>query len=169
MSVIKLRTPLPGPNSAGMPLGAVTGRAEIMDSPHYGGVGSTFGGNPLACAAALKTIEVMARDNLNQRAEQIGEVMLAHYRAWQARYPIIGDVRGLGAMTALEFVKGRDDRTPNVDVPLKVVGEAYKRGLLLIRAGIYSNCVRTLPPLSIGDAELEEGLGVLEQAIATVA
>ena len=77
-------------------------------------------------------------------------------------------MRGLGAMTAVEFVKGRDDRTPNTDAPLKIVGEAYKRGLLLIRAGLYSNCVRTLVPLTISDAELEEGLGVLEESIAAV-
>ncbi|MBK8046891.1 MAG: 4-aminobutyrate--2-oxoglutarate transaminase [Anaerolineales bacterium] len=152
--------------AAGMPLGAVTGRAEIMDSPHLGGVGSTFGGNPLACVAALKTIEVMERDNLNQRAEQIGEITMAHFRAWQERYPIIGDVRGLGAMTAIEFIKGPGDRSPNMDAPMKVVTGGYQRGLLLIRAGLYSNCVRTLVPLTITDAELEEGLAALEQAIA---
>lgn len=151
--------------AAGMPLAAVTGRAEILDAPHLGGVGSTFGGNPLACVAALKTIEVMDRDNLNQRAEQIGEISMAHFRRWQERYPAIGDVRGLGAMTAIEFVKGRGDRSPNADLPPKIVAEAYKRGLLLIRAGLYSNCVRTLVPLTITDAELEEGLGVLEASI----
>ncbi len=155
--------------AAGMPLGAITGRAEILDAPHLGGVGSTFGGNPLACVAALKAIDVMARDNLNQRAEQIGEISLAHFRRWQNKYPIIGDVRGLGAMTAIEFIQGNGDRTPNVDLPPKIVGEAYRRGLLLIRAGLYSNCLRTLVPLSITDAQLEEGLGVLEGAIAAVA
>jgi 4-aminobutyrate aminotransferase/(S)-3-amino-2-methylpropionate transaminase len=94
---------------------------------------------------------------------------MAHFRRWQERYPIIGDVRGLGAMTAIEFVKGRDDRTPNTDAPLKIVSEAYQRGLLLIRAGLYSNGVRTLVPLTITDAQLEEGLGVLEASIAAVA
>ena len=154
--------------AAGMPLAAVTGKAAIVDAPHLGGLGSTYGGNPVACVAALKAIEIMERDNLNQRAEQIGEISMAHFRAWREKYEIIGDVRGLGAMTAVEFVKGRDDRTPNTDVPLNVVGEAYKRGLLLIRAGLYSNCVRTLVPLTISDAELEEGLGVLEESIAAV-
>jgi 4-aminobutyrate aminotransferase/(S)-3-amino-2-methylpropionate transaminase len=152
-----------------MPLGAITGRAEILDAPHLGGVGSTFGGNPLACVAALKAIEVMERDNLNQRAEQIGEISMAHFRQWQDTYPLIGDVRGLGAMTAIEFIQGNGDRTPNADLPPKIVGEAYRRGLLLIRAGLYSNCLRTLVPLSITDAQLEEGLGVLEGAIAAVA
>jgi 4-aminobutyrate aminotransferase/(S)-3-amino-2-methylpropionate transaminase len=155
--------------AAGMPLAAVTGKAAIVDAPHLGRLGSTFGGNPVACAAALKSIEIMERDNLNQRAEQIGEITLAHFRRWQAKYPIIGDVRGLGAMTAIEFVKGRDDRTPNTDAPLKIVSEAYQRGLLLIRAGLYSNGVRTLVPLVITDAQLEEGLGVLEAAIGAVA
>jgi 4-aminobutyrate aminotransferase / (S)-3-amino-2-methylpropionate transaminase / 5-aminovalerate transaminase len=155
--------------AAGMPLGAITGRAEILDAPHLGGVGSTFGGNPLACVAALKAIEVMERDNLNQRAEQIGESSMARFRQWQEKYAIIGDVRGLGAMTAIEFIAGNGDRTPNADLPPKIVGEAYRRGLLLIRAGLYSNCLRTLVPLSITDAQLEEGLGVLESAIAAVA
>jgi 4-aminobutyrate aminotransferase/(S)-3-amino-2-methylpropionate transaminase len=155
--------------AAGMPLGAITGRAEILDAPHLGGVGSTFGGNPLACVAALKVIEVMQRDNLNQRAEQIGEISLAHFRRWQEKYAIIGDVRGLGAMTALEFIAGNGDRTPNADLPPKIVGEAFRRGLLLIRAGLYSNCIRTLVPLSISDSQLEEGLGVLEASIAAVA
>ena len=111
----------------------------------------------------------MERDNRNQRAEQIGEITMAHFRAWKGRYPVIGDVRGLGAMTAIEFVMGRDDRTPNFDMSLNVVGEAYQRGLLLIRAGLYSNGLRTLMPLTIGEAELEEGLGVLEASIAAVA
>jgi 4-aminobutyrate aminotransferase/(S)-3-amino-2-methylpropionate transaminase len=155
--------------AAGMPLAAVTGKAAIVDAPHLGGLGSTFGGNPLACVAALKSIELMERDNLNQRAEQIGETVMARFRAWQERFPIIGDVRGLGAMCAIEFVAGRGDRTPNTDAPLKIVGAAYQRGLLLIRAGLYSNGVRTLVPLTIGDAELEEGLDVLEASIAAVA
>jgi 4-aminobutyrate aminotransferase/(S)-3-amino-2-methylpropionate transaminase len=155
--------------AAGMPLAAVTGKAAIVDAPHLGGLGSTFGGNPLACVAALKSIELMERENLNQRAEQIGETLMGRFRGWQEHFPIIGDVRGLGAMCAVEFVAGRGDRTPNTDAPLKIVGAAYQRGLLLIRAGLYSNCVRTLVPLTIGDAELEEGLDVLEASIAEVA
>ncbi|MCS6825250.1 MAG: 4-aminobutyrate--2-oxoglutarate transaminase [Caldilinea sp.] len=155
--------------AAGMPLAAVTGRAEIVDAPHLGGLGSTFGGNPVACVAALRAIGMMERDNLNQRAEQIGEITMAHFRRWKEQYPIIGDVRGLGAMTAIEFVQGRNDRTPNTEAPLKVVAEAYQRGLLLIRAGLYSNGVRTLVPLVITDEQLEEGLGVLEEAIRVAA
>jgi 4-aminobutyrate aminotransferase/(S)-3-amino-2-methylpropionate transaminase len=152
--------------AAGMPLAAITGRAEILDAPHLGGIGSTYGGNPLACAAALKTLDLIAELNLPQRADQLGEQLLARFRQWQARYPVIGDVRGLGAMAAVEFIQGPDDPTPNTAIPMRVVEEAYRRGLLLIRAGLYSNCVRTLVPLVISDAELDEGLDVLEAAIA---
>ena len=152
--------------AAGMPIAAVTGRAEIVDAPHIGGIGSTYGGNPLACVAALKTLQYIEETNLPQRAEQLGELLLARFRQWQARFPVVGDVRGLGAMAAVEFITGSGDTTPNTTLPPRVVEEAYKRGLMLIRAGLYSNCVRTLVPLTISDEELNEGLDVLEQAIA---
>lgn len=111
----------------------------------------------------------MAESDLNGRAEQIGEIMMGRFQTWQERFPIIGDVRGLGAMLAVEFVNGPNDRTPNTTAPLKIVEEAYKRGLMLIRAGLYSNCVRTLVPLTITDEELDEGLAVLEASIAVAA
>jgi 4-aminobutyrate aminotransferase/(S)-3-amino-2-methylpropionate transaminase len=152
--------------AAGMPIAAVTGRAEILDAPHLGGIGSTYGGNPLACAAALKTLDYIETHGLLERAEQIGELLLARFRQWRDIFPVVGDVRGLGAMAALEFVNGRDDRSPNTAAPLKIVEEAYHRGLILMRAGLYSNCVRTLVPLVIGDDELDEGLDVLEASIA---
>jgi 4-aminobutyrate aminotransferase / (S)-3-amino-2-methylpropionate transaminase / 5-aminovalerate transaminase len=152
--------------AAGMPLAAVTGRAEIVDAPHLGGTGSTYGGNPLACAAAIKTLEYMEENNLPQRADQLGEQLLARFRQWKTQFPIVGDVRGLGAMAAVEFITAADDRTPNTTIPPRVVEEAYKRGLILMRAGLYSNCVRTLVPLIINDAELNEGLNVLEASIA---
>jgi 4-aminobutyrate aminotransferase/(S)-3-amino-2-methylpropionate transaminase len=151
--------------AAGMPLGAVTGRSEILDAPHLGGVGSTYGGNPLACAAAIKSLDYMAEQKLSQRADQIGEQIMARFYEWQSRFPLIGDVRGLGAMAAIEFISAPDERTPNTTIPPRVVEEAYRRGLLLMRAGLYSNCVRTLVPLVISDEELEEGLNVLEAAI----
>lgn len=155
--------------AAGMPLAAITGRAEILDAPHIGGIGSTYGGNPLACAAALKALDLMVESDLNGRAEQIGEIMMGRFQAWKEQFPIIGDVRGLGAMLAVEFVNSPNDRTPNTAAPLKIVDEAYKRGLMLIRAGLYSNCVRTLVPLTITDEELDEGLAVLEASIAVAA
>lgn len=152
--------------AAGMPLAAITGRSEIVDAPHLGGIGSTYGGNPLACAAAIKTLEFMEQNNLLQRADQLGEQLMARFHQWQRRFPLIGDVRGLGAMAAIEFITAADDRTPNTTLPPRMVEEAYKRGLLLMRAGLYSNCVRTLIPLIISDAELDEGLDVMEAAIA---
>ena len=152
--------------AAGMPLAAVTGRSEVVDAPHLGGIGSTYGGNPLACAAAIRTLDLMAEQNLPQRADQLGEQLLARFRQWRERFPLIGDVRGLGAMTAIEFITAPDDRTPNTTLPPRVVEEAFKRGLLLMRAGLYSNCIRTLIPLIISDEELDEGLDVLEAAIA---
>ena len=151
--------------AAGMPLAAVTGRAEIVDAPHLGGIGSTYGGNPLACAAAIAALDYMAAHNLPQRADQLGEQLLARFRQWRDRFPIIGDVRGLGAMAAVEFITAADDRTPNTTLPPRIVEEAFKRGLLLMRAGLYSNCVRTLIPLIISDEELDEGLDVMEAAI----
>ncbi len=155
--------------AAGMPLAAVTGRAEILDAPHVGGIGSTYGGNPLACAAALKALELMEKADLNGRTEQIGEIMLGRFQAWKERFEIIGDVRGLGAMLAIEFINGPSDHTPNTAAPLKIVEDAYKRGLMFFRAGLYANCVRTLVPLTITDEELDEGLHVLGDAIAVPA
>ena len=152
--------------AAGMPIAAVTGRAAIVDAPHVGGIGSTYGGNPLACAAALKTLETIDRDGLCQRAEQLGELLMARFRQWQAKYPVVGDVRGLGPIAAVEFNAGRGAHTPNTACPLRVVEEAYRRGLILLRAGLYSNCIRTLVPFTIGEAELDEGLDVLEASIA---
>jgi 4-aminobutyrate aminotransferase/(S)-3-amino-2-methylpropionate transaminase len=151
--------------AAGMPLAAVTGRSAVVDAPHLGGIGSTYGGNPLACAAALAALDLMAAQNLPQRADALGEQLQARFRQWQDRFPLVGDVRGLGAMAALEFISAPDDRTPNIALPPRIVEEAYKRGLLLMRAGLYSNCIRTLIPLIISDDELEEGLDVMEAAL----
>jgi 4-aminobutyrate aminotransferase/(S)-3-amino-2-methylpropionate transaminase len=152
--------------AAGMPLAAVTGRSAIVDAPHLGGIGSTYGGNPLACTAALAALDLIAAQNLPQRADALGEQLLARFHQWQHRFSLIGDVRGLGAMAALEFITAPGERTPNTALPPRIVEEAYKRGLLLMRAGLYSNCVRTLIPLIISDDELEEGLDVMEAAIA---
>lgn len=151
--------------AAGMPLAAVTGRSEIVDAPHLGGIGSTYGGNPLACAAAIKTLDLLREQNLPQRADQLGEQLMARFRRWKEQFDVVGDVRGLGAMAAIEFNTSGDDRTPNTTLPPRIVEEAYKRGLLLMRAGLYSNCVRTLVPLVISHEELDEGLTVMEAAI----
>lgn len=150
---------------AGMPISAVTGRAEIMDAPHPGGVGGTYGGSPIACVAAIEAIRILKSEAFLNRANEVGEIMRAHLENWKEKYTIIGDVRGLGAMRLVEFVKNRDTREPDPELTLEVIKEAVSNGLILIRAGLFSNCIRLLPPIVITDEQLTEGLRVLENAI----
>lgn len=152
----------------GLPLAAVTGRAEIMDAPGPGGLGGTFGGNPLSCAAAIAVIETMEKEDLSARAELLGEKFSARARDWQRRSPLIGEVRGLGAMQALELVRSRDTREPAKQETEQIVRHCYEHGLLTISAGTYGNIIRVLVPLMIPDAQLDEGLDVLEGALAAV-
>jgi 4-aminobutyrate aminotransferase/(S)-3-amino-2-methylpropionate transaminase len=150
---------------AGYPIGAVTGRAELFDALGPGSLGSTFGGHPIACAAAIKTIEVIERDGLAARATALGERIRARFEEMAATHPSIGDVRGVGAMQAIELVQDRATKKPapqQVDAAIKRAGE---HGLLLMRAGLYSNVIRTLVPLTITDSQLEEGLEILEGSI----
>jgi 4-aminobutyrate aminotransferase/(S)-3-amino-2-methylpropionate transaminase len=149
--------------AGGMPLAAVTGRAELMDAPHASGLGGTYGGNPVACAAALGTLATIRSEGLVERAAAIGEVMRARLEAWGARWPQVGDVRGLGAMLALELVE--PDKKPATELASRVVAEALSRGLLLLKAGVHGNCIRVLAPLVISDAELDEALQVWESAL----
>ena len=155
--------------AGGLPLAAVTGRAEIMDAPGVGGLGGTFGGNPVSCAAALAAIEIMQRENLSAKAEKLGERFDARARAWSERWPLIGDVRGLGAMRAMEFVRTSEGREPAKEETEQVLKYCYEHGLILISAGTYGNVVRILVPLVVTDEQFEEGLNVLEGAIASVA
>ena len=150
--------------AGGLPLAAVTGRAEIMDLVHPGGLGGTYGGNPLACAAALAVMDVMDREHLAVRAVAVGDVVRSRFRHLAGRFDVIGDVRGLGAMMALELVKNRVTKEPDKDRTTRVQAEALKRGLLLPTAGTFGNVVRVLVPLTVDDATLAEGLTVLEQA-----
>lgn len=150
--------------AAGFPLSAVTGRAEIMDAPGPGEIGGTFGGNPLACAAALQVIANMEREQLPERAARIGGVMKQKLEALQDKYPVIGDVRGLGAMVSAELVKDRKTKEPAKELTGLLLSECHKRGLIVISAGIYSNVLRLLPPLVITDEELRQALDALEQA-----
>ena len=152
----------------GMPLAAVTGRAEIMDAPGLGGLGGTFGGNPISCAAALAVIEIMEKENLSARAELLGEKFAARAREWQRRWPLIGEVRGLGAMQALELVRSRETREPAKAETEQIMRFCYEHGLLTISAGTYGNIIRVLVPLMIPDAQFDEGLAVLEGALAAV-
>ena len=153
----------------GMPLAAVTGRAEIMDTPGVGGLGGTFGGNPVSCAAALAAIEIMEHENLSARAEKLGEIFDLRARGWKKRWSLIGDVRGLGAMRAIELVRSAETLEPAKAETEQVVRYCYEHGLILISAGTYGNVIRLLVPLVVTDEQFEEGLNVLESALASVA
>ncbi|HYU56754.1 MAG TPA: 4-aminobutyrate--2-oxoglutarate transaminase [Actinomycetota bacterium] len=150
----------------GLPLGAVTGRADLMEAPHVGGLGGTFGGNPLACAAALAVIDTLDGERLIERAARIGEVIAARFREFRDRFEGVGDVRGLGAMQAIEFVGDRTTKAPSKAVAARVLEEALREGLLLMKAGTYDNVIRLLPPLSIDDGLLDEGLSIIEKALS---
>ena len=149
----------------GLPVGGVTARAEVIDVVHPGGLGGTFGGNPVACAGALAAIETIERDGLLQRATAIGEVLQSRLRALQSSFPVVGDVRGRGAMVAVELV-GADGTTPDPVLTSHVAAACHADGLLVLTAGTYGNVLRFLPPLVISDDLLEDGLGVLEKALA---
>jgi 4-aminobutyrate aminotransferase/(S)-3-amino-2-methylpropionate transaminase len=151
--------------AAGLPLSAVVGRAEIMDAPGDSAVGGTYVGNPVAQAAALAVLDVFEDEALSERAAALGETIRARMLAWQERWDAIGDVRGLGAMLAIELVHDRSSKDPAPELADAVVEAAAKRGLLLLKSGIYSNCIRVLAPLVVSDAELDEALAVWEQAL----
>ncbi len=153
---------------SGMPIAAVTGRAEIMDAPHPGGAGGTYGGAPLACVAAIESIRIVRTPEFLARAQTVGRILRETMEEWKTRYDLIGDVRGLGAMMLMELVKDRETREPAPEETLAIVRRGVANGLLLIRAGLYSNCVRLLPPLTIGEDQLAEGLSALEEAVAHV-
>ncbi|GIK63969.1 MAG: aspartate aminotransferase family protein [Chloroflexota bacterium] len=154
---------------AGMPISAVTGRVEIMDAPHLGGVGGTYGGNPLACVAAIEAVEIIRQPEFLIRVNQIGNIMHEVMCGWMDKVEVIGDVRGLGSMMLVEFVKDRLTKEPAAAETLQIIKLATSRGVVLIRAGLFSNGIRLLPPLVISDEQLYEGLNVLGDAIQEVA
>lgn len=154
--------------AAGLPLAAVTGRADIMDSPAVGGLGGTFGGNPVACAAALEIFRSVDSLDLANRSEHIGELFAAKTRNWPHRFPLIGDIRGLGAMRAIELVKDRISKEPAPDETRAVLNACHRLGLIIISAGTFGNVIRMLVPLIATDAQIGEGLSVLEEALAEV-
>jgi len=155
--------------SGGLPLAAVTGRAEVMDAPGYGGIGGTFGGNPAACEAALAVLDAIEEQDLSARANILGQRFRKRSEGWQARWDLIGEVRGLGAMQALELVRSRGLREPADEETRLVSQYCYEHGLVLITAGTYGNVIRLLMPLVITDAQMDEALDVLEAAFASVA
>jgi 4-aminobutyrate aminotransferase/(S)-3-amino-2-methylpropionate transaminase len=152
--------------AAGMPLAAVTGRADIMDAPHPGGLGGTYSGNPLACVAAVEAIKMISAPEFLARAQQVGARMRGHLEAIQAAHPdVIGDVRGLGPMLVMECVTDPTSKTPNPDLVAAITQGTLPRGLITIRSGLYSNCVRFLPPLNITDAQIDEGMAIVADVV----
>ena len=152
----------------GLPLASITGRAEIMDAPGPGGLGGTFAGNPVACEAALAVLDMFEQQDLNARANDLGEQFQKRAREWQKRWPMIGEVRGLGAMQALELVQSQDKREPAAEETKHITQYCWEHGVITISAGSYGNVIRLLMPLVITDAQMDEALDVLEGALKTV-
>jgi 4-aminobutyrate aminotransferase / (S)-3-amino-2-methylpropionate transaminase / 5-aminovalerate transaminase len=155
--------------SGGIPLSAVIGKADIMDSPLPGGLGGTFAGSPLACAAGLAVLTVIKEEQLLQRSNHIGKFMTSRLSGLQVRFPSIGEVRGVGAMVAIELVKNCSAEQPDAELTRQLVQAAAARGLILLSCGIYGNVIRFLAPLTISDALLKEGFNLFEQALQDVA
>ena len=153
----------------GMPIAAVTGRAEIMDAPGPGSLGGTFCGHPLSCAAALAAIETIEKDGLLAHSTAIGKRFAERARTWQKRWPLVGDVRGLGGMCAIELVRNSETREPADTETKEIAKYCYEHGLIMITAGTFNNVIRILVPLVVTDEQFDEGLGVIEAGIASVA
>ncbi|WP_319521703.1 4-aminobutyrate--2-oxoglutarate transaminase [uncultured Desulfosarcina sp.] len=154
--------------AGGMPLSAVIGRAELMNASHAGGLGGTYGGNPIACRAALAVAEILIEDGLMDRAVALGETLKARFDEIARRYEIVGDVRGKGPMLAMELVEDRETKTPAADKAKAVVSRCFEKGLVLLSCGNFGNVIRTLMPLVITDEQLEKGLGILEESLAEI-
>ena len=151
--------------AAGVPLSAIIARAEVMEGVAPGTIGGTYCGNPLACAASLKTIEIMERDHLADRSVEIGKKVTARYKEIQKKYPVVGDVRGLGGMIGIEFVKDPETKEPDAALTADIIQTCAKNGLLVEGAGTYNNVIRFLAPLVITDEQLEAGLDIFEAAV----
>ena len=155
--------------AAGMPLSAVVGRADIMDAPHPGGLGGTYSGNPLACVAAIEALDQIASPAFLSRSEELGVRLRTHLDRIRSSVPdSIGDVRGIGSMLVMEIVKDLQTKEPWMEATAEITAETLRRGVITIRAGLFSNCVRFLPPLTITDPELDEAMEVVEEAVDTV-
>jgi 4-aminobutyrate aminotransferase/(S)-3-amino-2-methylpropionate transaminase len=155
--------------AAGFPLSAVVGRAEVMDAPAPGGLGGTYAGNPVACAAGVAVMDVMRDEKLPERAARIGSIIEERMRSWQAEHDLVGDIRVVGAMAGMELVRDRKTKTPADTETARILGLAREQGLLLLRSGAHHNVIRTLMPLTIPDDQLLEGLDILGTALAAVA
>ena len=152
--------------AGGMPLAALTGRADVMDAIHTGGLGGTYGGNPVACASALASIETMKADDLCARAKAVEALFMPRLEALAEKYGVIGDIRGRGAMLAVELVSDLDKKTPDADLTGRINKYCHSQGLVTLTCGTFGNVFRFLPPLAAGDDLLSEGLDILENAFA---
>ena len=152
----------------GLPISAITGRAELMDAVHVGGLGGTYGGNPVAAAAALAVLDTIEAEGLLERALTVGRIVMDRLQKLQTTVPQVGDVRGRGAMCAMELVVDRGTKEPLGAAEMGAIGRrALENGVIVISAGTYGNVIRSLPPLTIEEALLEEGLDVLEEAVTS--
>lgn len=154
--------------AAGMPIAAVVGDRKIMDSVHPGGVGGTYSGNPLACAAGLAVFDILESEDLMNRSDAIGRKVRARFDAFKENYSLVGDVRGVGAMVAMELVTDRESKQPAAELAKALTGRCLEKGLLVLASGTYGNVVRILSPLVITDEQLEQGLQILEEGLAEV-
>lgn len=155
--------------AAGLPLGSVTGRAEIMDSVENAGIGGTFGGNPVCCRAGLAVLKLLKEKKLVDRANVVGKKVMEKFQSFSQKYAFIGDVRGLGAMNAVEIVKDKREAKPNPDLTKAIVRRCYDKGLIMLTAGGYGNVIRHLVPLVVTDEQLDRGLKILDEAMAEMA
>jgi 4-aminobutyrate aminotransferase/(S)-3-amino-2-methylpropionate transaminase len=152
--------------AAGYPLSGVIGRADIMNAPADSAIGGTYVGNPVCIAAAHAVLDVIEEERLVERAGELGDTIRGRMESWRERFGCVGDIRGLGAMLAIELVKDTETKEPDPDLATAVVEAAAARGLLMLKAGIYGNCIRVLVPLVITDEQLDEALGAWEEAFA---
>jgi 4-aminobutyrate aminotransferase/(S)-3-amino-2-methylpropionate transaminase len=150
--------------AAGMPLAAVIGKKEIMDSVHPWGLGGTYSGNPVACAAALAVLEIFEEENILQKADTLGKTLKARFEKWQLQFEIVGEIRGLGAMLGIELVKG-EKKEPAAEEAKLLTDYCLKKGLVILACGSYSNIIRILAPFVITDEQLEQGLAILEEGL----
>ncbi|MFN2267389.1 MAG: aspartate aminotransferase family protein, partial [Desulfonatronovibrio sp.] len=148
----------------GLPISALIGRSEILDHPQIGGMGGTYGGNPISCAASLAVLEVFEEENILQKGQELGRKMKDAFDRLAGRYACVGDVRGLGSMLAMEIVKDRKSKTPDPDLTKKIISNAHENGLITMACGNYGNVIRTLAPLTMDDETLDKGLKIMEQA-----
>jgi 4-aminobutyrate aminotransferase and related aminotransferases len=153
--------------AGGLPLSAVVAKKEIMDAVPAGTIGGTYCGNPLACASALKVMEVMEKEDYPGKAKKIGAIAMDKFNEWKEKYEVIGDVRGIGSMIGVEFVKDKATKEANAEIVGKIVNYAVKKGLMLEAAGTYGNVIRFLCPLCVTDEQLKKGLEIYEEAIVS--